>query len=63
MADAISLAEQIAEVKRELSLRAFVYPKLIASGKLAQRDAVQRELRLNAVLETLLDLQRKERLL
>jgi hypothetical protein len=49
----IPLAEQIAEVKRELALRAAVYPKLMATGRLTAEKAKLHNERMTAVLNTL----------
>lgn len=49
----ISLAQQIEEVERELKLRATVYPRMVASGKLKQKYADFHVERLQAVLDTL----------
>lgn len=34
-----SISVQIAEVKRDLAMRRSVYPRSVAAGKMAQRDA------------------------
>ena len=55
----ISLADQIASVRREIGMRKGVYPRWVASGKIKQ-DAADREIeRMEAVLKTLMDLQAK----
>jgi hypothetical protein len=56
MAMPISLNQQIEEVQRELMMRRKVYPS--AKGSQAQKDYQMQ--RLQAVLETLLWLQRNE---
>ncbi len=48
-----TLDEQIAEVRRELGLRARVYPAFIERGRLTSEDAVTQVERLEAVLDTL----------
>lgn len=45
---------QVAEIERELRMRDQVYPRLIAQGKLSQRDADHRIAVLNAVHERLM---------
>ena len=52
----IELREQIAELRRELALRAQVYPKFVASGRLRQRQADEQVARMTAALETLVRL-------
>lgn len=59
----IPLAEQIAEVKREIGLRRRVYPGFIAAHRLKQADGDRQIARLEAVLATLEELAAKERLL
>lgn len=49
----ISLAEQIAEVQRELALRKQVYPKLIKRNQLDAGEAKYQTKCLEAVLKTL----------
>lgn len=49
----IGIAEQIACVNRELSLRYAVYPKQVKSGKISERLAQQETERMEAVLATL----------
>jgi hypothetical protein len=49
----IALADQIAELRRELALRTQVYPKFVASGRLRQKQADQQVARMTAALETL----------
>jgi len=51
--DEVSLADQIAEVKREIEMRQKVYRRDIASGKLDPSDAEARTVRMVAVLQTL----------
>jgi hypothetical protein len=47
------LAEQIAEVEREIAMRARVYPGLIAAGKLSQALADRQTACLAGALKTL----------
>jgi hypothetical protein len=48
-----TLAEQIAEIRREMKQRERVYPRLILAGKMTQ-DAANRQTRfMQAALETL----------
>jgi hypothetical protein len=56
MTESISIADQIAEVKRELALRKTVYPHLIYKGRLTQSQADQQMASMGAVLDTLLRL-------
>ena len=49
----IEIRDQIAELRRELALRAQVYPKFVASGRLRQKQADQQVARMSAALETL----------
>ena len=49
-----SLDEQIAEVNRELALRANVYPKMIEAGRLTKQKAERQTLLLRAALGTLM---------
>ena len=49
----ITLAEQMAEVQRELALRKQVYPCLVRKGTLAAADATRQVAVLKAVLQTL----------
>jgi hypothetical protein len=57
----IPLEQQIAEVAREIALRAAVYPRLIAVGKLATPHADVQLARLRAALRTLRRRRRKPR--
>lgn len=50
---------QIAEVKRELSLRANVYPARVAKAAMTQAEADEHTARMEAVLETLQRVERK----
>ena len=50
---AVTLAEQIACVKREIGLRERVYPRWVATGRLTQRKADDEIAAMKAVLETL----------
>jgi hypothetical protein len=55
MADllAVTLVEQIAEVKRELGQRRSVYPRLVASGSVSRARADRQVEIMEAVLTTL----------
>ena len=53
----VTLETQISAVKRELALRANVYPKRIAAGKLTQAAADKETRAMRAVLKTLFQLQ------
>lgn len=52
---AVTIAEQIAEVRREIYMRSVVYASLIGKGKLRQEQADQRMRAMEAVLATLLE--------
>lgn len=52
----IPIEQQISEIKRELSMRAAVYPGLIAKKKMRQGEADMHTARMTAVLETLVSL-------
>lgn len=54
----VSLAQQIEEVELELKFRREVYPRLIESGKKKKSTATYQIARLEAVLATLLTLQK-----
>jgi hypothetical protein len=60
MTTRVILAEQIAEVGREIGLRRNVYPKWIESGKLSQALADRQIACLEATLNTLKWLQKHE---
>jgi hypothetical protein len=49
----VPIAGQIAEVQRELALRANAYPRLVGSGKMRQGEADLCMRRMEAVLATL----------
>jgi hypothetical protein len=54
-----TLGEQIAEIEREIALRARVYPRMLETGKLSA-TAARRQMRcLRAVLQTLVKLEDK----
>lgn len=53
----ISLSQQIEEVKRELDMRARVYPNLVRKGAMRQGEAELHMERMQAVLDTLYGLQ------
>lgn len=53
----ISIAGQIAEVRREIALRRGVYPKQVASGKMREGEAALCMDRIEAVLATLMFVQ------
>jgi len=48
-----SLAAQLAELKRERTMRGRVYPHLVASGKLKRHAADYQNLALEAAIKTL----------
>ena len=49
----IPLAEQIAEVKREIAMRKRVYPKWVATGRMTQEQADKQIAAMEAALGTL----------
>lgn len=57
----VSLASQIAEIDRELSQRAQVYPRLVATRKMTQSLADIQTRHLQAVRDTLAWLAENER--
>jgi hypothetical protein len=56
----VSIAGQIAEVRRELALRSNTFPRLVAAGKLRQGEAELCTARMEAVLATLMFCQTHE---
>lgn len=59
----IPLDAQLACVRREISYRSRVYPRLVEAHKMTQRKADEEISVMGAVLDTLLEQERKERLL
>lgn len=53
----IPLSDQIAEIRRELSMRERVYPVLIGRGKLTKIAAARNNERMRAALATLEEMQ------
>lgn len=49
----IPIGKQIAEVRREIALRRNVYKRLVAQGKLSERQAAEKIAIMEAVLESL----------
>lgn len=49
----IPIAQQLAEVRRELALRAAVYPRHVAAGKMTKAQADHCMAAMTAVLKTL----------
>lgn len=56
--ESISIEYQIACVKREIALRANVYPGHVANGKMKQEKADAETAAMKAVLESLQDIER-----
>lgn len=56
----IPLGAQIAAVRREIAMRERVYPGWTASGRMTQAKAEHEIAAMKAVLETLLDVERKD---
>ena len=59
----VTMAEEIACVKRELAMRERAYPKWVASGRMKPEEAERETRRMRAVLKRLLIAERAERLL
>jgi hypothetical protein len=59
----ITIEDQIKAVEREISMRRRVYPKWIISGRMSQEKAVKEVKAMEAVLETLKEVQKQSRLL
>ena len=59
MSDPVSLADQIACAKRESALRQRVYPAWVKSGRMKQADADREIARMNAIVQTLIQLEQK----
>lgn len=59
----VPITEQIKCVERELRMRRGVYPKWVAAGRLSQARADDEIAAMQAVLETLREAERGERLL
>ena len=59
----VSLEVQLACVRREISMRERVYPRWVATEKMTQKKADEEIAAMRAVLETLLELQARDRLL
>ena len=57
----ITLAEQIAEAKRELALRRRVYPGFIRAGKLSTETAHHQLLSMQEIVKTLQRLDAEQR--
>lgn len=53
----VPLSLQIAEVERELALRANVYPRMARQGKMRMSEAEEHMRRMRAVLDTLRSMQ------
>jgi hypothetical protein len=58
---AVTLAEQIAELTRELGYRRSVYPRWVAAGKLSATKAERQTEAMEAALATLRDVAREGR--
>lgn len=55
--------EQLRCVTRELSMRKYVYPRLVTEGKMSQRKADEEIAAMSAVVDTLRERAEVERLL
>lgn len=53
MPDAPTIKDQVAEVGREVGLRRYVYPRMVADGRMTQHEADIRTARLEAAYQTL----------
>jgi len=60
---AVSYADQVACVERELTMRRRVYPRWVDAGKMTKAKADAEIRTMTAVLETLRGLEQRERLL
>lgn len=60
MAEVITLAEQIAEVDRELKLRSRVYPRWVEAEKITPPAAARQLARMQAVRATLVSLKAEQ---
>ena len=60
--DSVSIADQIACVKREIAMRESAYPKWVANGKMKQEKADAEIATMKAVLETVHDVERLRRI-
>lgn len=49
----VPLAEQIAEIERELKIKQRVYPRWVADGRLSLKESAERIARTAAALDTL----------
>lgn len=56
----VTINEMITEVRRELTMREYVYPKQVERGKLKQHVADVHMARLQAVLKLLVDRKRDD---
>ena len=59
----IQIDEQIKCVEREIGMREFVYPRRVADKRMTQKKADEETAAMRAVLETLREVQTKERLI
>jgi hypothetical protein len=59
----IPIAYQILEIERELRQREPFYEKRVAEGRMEKREADRRMERMRAALETLREVEKKERLI
>jgi chorismate mutase len=60
MNERVSLAHQIAELKREAKIRESVYPQFIARARMTEGEAREHIVRLSAAIRTLEWLQKNE---
>lgn len=59
----ITIDEQIKAVEREISMRRRVYPRWVENKRMSQEKAVKEVKAMEAVLETLKEVQKQSRLL
>lgn len=59
----LPIARQIASVEREIALRERVYPRFVESKRITQKLADEEIAAMRAVLETLREIEDRERLL
>lgn len=59
----ISIKDQIACAKRELAMREKVYPRWVAAGRMSPEKSQKEILAMRAIIETLEEIEKKERLI
>ena len=59
----IPIEDQVKAIEREIGYRARVYPRLVQSGRMTANDARKQTLTMEAVLETLQEVEKGSRLI